>query len=99
MSWAKPRPSSPRILVIGTRTSSKNSSDVSCALIADLFEIAATAKTFAIPLNEDQTDPLGAFLRIGLTGEDDKIGQLAVRDEDLLAVDDEVIAVSNRRAS
>ena len=39
--------------------------------------------------------PLAPALEFGLGGEDDEITELAVGDEDLLAIDDEIVAVAN----
>ena len=63
-------------------------------LQADLVEVAAALETFdLVGLDDDQRGALGALRRVGLGDDDDQIGELAVGDEGLRAVDAVVVAV------
>ena len=78
------------------RTSSKNSSEVSCAFIPIFSRLRPRLKPGPVALDNEQRHALGAGTDVGLGREHDKIAELTVRDKDLLAVDDEIIAVANR---
>ena len=83
----------------GTRTSSKNSSAVSCAFWPIFFEVAAALEAGTVGLHQHQDHALGAGAGIGLGDDDDEIGEPAVGDEGLLAVDDELVALAQRRGA
>ena len=69
-------------------------------LQADLVEVAAALEALdLVGLDDDQRRALGALRRVGLGDDDDQIGELAVGDEGLRAVDAIVVAVLARRAS
>ena len=65
-------------------------------LHADLFEISSALETRPVALDDEQRHAFGAGVAVGLGREHDEIAELAVGDEDLLAVDDEVVAIANR---
>ena len=66
-------------------------------LHADLLEIAAALETLARGFDGDQRRALRPQFGIGLGDHDDEVGELAVRNEGLGAVDDPVVAVHHRR--
>ena len=68
-------------------------------VLADLLEVAPALEAGAVGLDQHQRDALGAGRRVGLGGDDDEIGQLAVGDEGLLAVDDQLVALAQRRGA
>ena len=63
---------------------------------ADLVEVAAALETLVATLDDHQAYALGAFGRVGLAGDDHQVGELAIGDEDLLARDHQLIAVTDR---
>ena len=65
-------------------------------LHADLLEIAAALEALGRRLDGDQRRALGAELGVGLGDHDHQVGELAVADEGLRAVDHPVIAVHHR---
>jgi len=66
-------------------------------MLADLVELAAAAEARAVGLDEDQAHRLGAGLGgIGLGDQDDQVAVQAVADEGLAAVDDVLVAVTDR---
>ncbi|MCY1424311.1 hypothetical protein D9M71_400490 [compost metagenome] len=66
------------------------------ALLADLFEDAAAAEARQVfRLHHDDGDALGAQARVGLADQQHQVGQVAVGDEGLGAVDHVVIAVAD----
>ena len=63
----------------------------------DLLEIAAALETLGLRLDGDQRRAFGAELGIGLGDHDHQVGELAVGDEGLGAVDDPLVAVHDGR--
>ena len=60
---------------VGTRTSSKNSSDVSCASSPILSRLRPRVKPSGlVGFDDDQRHALGAARRVGLGDDDDQIG-------------------------
>ena len=93
---AKPWPSPPSMFAAGTRTSSKNSSDVSCAFMPSFSRLRPRVKPGRFDSTRNSVTPLAPALGIGLGRQHDDVAELAVGDEDLLAVDDEIVAVATR---
>src|SRR5690606_29220361 len=62
----------------------------------ELFEIAPAFETLAVAFDQEQSDALGASRRVGLGREYQHVAQLAVGNEHLLAVDDELVAITHR---
>jgi hypothetical protein len=62
---------------------------------ADLLEIAPPLETGHPALHHQQADALVARLRVGPRGDDDQVGQLAVRDERFLAGQHVAVAVAH----
>ncbi|SPA54634.1 protein of unknown function [Cupriavidus taiwanensis] len=60
---------------------------------ADLLQLAAAAEALAIGFDHDQADALGAGRRVGLAHHHHHVGDEAVRDEGLAAVDDPFVAI------
>jgi hypothetical protein len=59
-------------------------------LHADLVEVAAALEPFDLSVStDDQRRALGTELGVGLCDDDDQVGELAVGDEGLRAVDDQ----------
>ena len=102
-SWfirqAKPRPSSPRILEGGTRTSSKNSSAVSWAFWPIFLRLrprlkpgrSVSTSTSVMPLAPADVSVLAATMT--------RSAMPAVGDEGLLPVDDQLVALAQRRGA
>src|SRR5712664_1440388 len=61
----------------------------------DLFEISAALKSRSVALDDEQRHALGARAAVGFGREHDEIAELAVRDENFLAVDNEIVSVAN----
>ena len=92
--WMKPPPSSPSRLFAGTRTSSKNSSAVSCAFMPILSRLRPRSKPFMPRSTTSRLKPRPPLgLRVGLGDHDHEVAQDAVGDERLGAVEDPVVAV------
>ncbi len=86
-------PRVPSRLSAGSFTSSKNSSEVSAPVHAELFELAAAAEARrVVGLDHHQRGALGALGGIGLGDDDDQVGVLAVGDEGLGAVEHIAVA-------
>ncbi|MNY11089.1 hypothetical protein D3C86_1440980 [compost metagenome] len=62
---------------------------------AHLLELASAAKTFAVGLDHEQAHALGAGGRVGLADHHHEVGQEAVADEGLAAVDDVLVALAH----
>ncbi len=52
-------------------------------------------KAGPVALDDEQRHALGAGAAVGLGRQHDEIAELAIRDENLLAVDHEIIAIAN----
>src|SRR5206468_11398370 len=63
--------------------------------MAELVEVAAVAKAFALGLDEDEAHAARPAVRVGPDDYDDKVAHLSVRDERLLAGDDVFIAFAD----
>jgi hypothetical protein len=69
-------------------------------LLPDLVEHPATAEALnLVGLHDDQRDTLRALRRVRLRDHQDEVGRAAIRDEDLRAVDDIVVAVPAGRCA
>src|SRR5882672_8009981 len=54
--------------------------------MAELVEVAAMAKAFALGLDEDEAHAARSAVRVGPDDHDDEVAHLAVRDEGLLDI-------------
>ena len=66
---------------------------------AQLVQVPATGKAGHAPLDHEQADPAVPGVRVGARHDDHDVGQLAVGDEGLLAVQHVVVTVANRGAA
>ena len=78
------------------RTSSKKSSDVSCAFMPSFSRLRPRVKPGRFDSTRNNVTPLAPAVGVGLGREHDDVAELAVRDEDLLAVDHEFVALAPR---
>jgi len=81
---AKPLPSLPSKLPAGIRTLSKNSSDVSCALHAELFQVPAAPEAGPVALDNEQRDTFCPGVAVRLGRKHDKVAELAIGNKYLL---------------
>ncbi len=88
----KPLPSSPKMFDVGRRTLSKNSSDVSCAFMPSFSRLRPRLKPARSRSTRMSDVPLAPAGWIGLGDDDDEVGVLAVGDEGLRAVEDDLVA-------
>src|SRR6266851_200111 len=95
MSWTKPMPGPPKRLSASTRTLSKNSSDVSCAFMPIFSRLRPRLKPSVVVSTAISDVPLAPSLG-SVLDHDHQVGELAVADEGLGAVDHPVIAVHHR---
>ncbi len=61
----------------------------------ELLEILAAPKSLAVAFDQEERDALGAGLGVGLGGQHQQIAELAVGDEDLLAIDHVIVAITD----
>ena len=92
----KPEPSAPSRFSLGTWTLSKNSSAVSWALSPILSRLRPRSKPVHAALDDQQADALVAGVGVGARDHDHEVGQDAVADERLRAVEDVVVALVDR---
>src|SRR5882757_2764034 len=62
---------------------------------SDLFEISSALKPVPAALNDKERHPLGTRATVGFGREHDEIAELTIRDENLLTVDDKIVAIAN----
>jgi hypothetical protein len=101
ISWKKPWPSpSPSRLAVGTRTSLKNSSEVSCADWRACAGCGPRSKPSASSVSTKISEVAPRAPGSDRSCDDaDQVGGLAVGDEGLLAVDDVLVAVPSEPSS
>src|SRR6185295_13882497 len=99
MRQAKPRPSCPKMLEGGTRTSSKNSSAVSWAFWPIFLRLRPRLKPGRSVSTSTSVMPFGAGGRVGLGGNDHQVSHAPVGDESLLSVDHQLVALAQRRGA
>src|SRR3984893_3592562 len=89
-------PSAPKTLVTGTRTSSKNSSDVSDDRCPSFWRFLPRRKPGLSASNKNEAHSSRTTLRRGPNHDNHKIAHLSVRDEGLLARDHKFITLAYR---
>ncbi|MCY1250373.1 hypothetical protein D9M72_640070 [compost metagenome] len=62
--------------------------------LADFFQLAASAETFAVAIDHDQAATLGTGSWVGLAHHHDLVAGQAVADKGLAAVDDVLVTVT-----
>ena len=93
----KPLPSSPSRLVDRHPDVVEEQLGGVLAVHADLVEVAAPLEAVHPPFEDQQRQPGVTLGRVGLRGDDHEVGVDAVGDERLRAVDDVLVAVTDRR--
>ena len=91
----KPSPSSPSRFAAGHRARREGELRGVLGVHPDLLQVAAALEAGHAALDDEQADAVVARVGVGPGGDDHQVGQDAVGDEGLLAVEDPVVAVAD----